>query len=102
VTFFGTPKLVANYRRGFPRSLDGAPFLLPGENAVLRRSLEQWFDAQGIHPVIRGEFADPTLLKVFGERGAGLFAVRTAVERETRQQFKVVRLAKVEAIRERF
>jgi LysR family transcriptional regulator, transcriptional activator of nhaA len=102
VSFFGTPKLVAAYQRDFPRSLDGAPFLLPGENAVLRRSLEQWFEAQGVHPVIRGEFADPTLLKVFGEKGAGIFAVRTAVERETRQQFKVRMLARVEAIRERF
>jgi LysR family transcriptional activator of nhaA len=69
---------------------------------VLRRSLEQWFEAEGIRPVVRGEFADPTLLKVFGQNGAGLFAVRSAVERETRRQFRVRLLGRVESIRERF
>ena len=102
ISFFGTPGLVAAHRRGFPRSLDGAPVLLPAENTVLRRSLEQWFEAEGIRPVVRGEFADPTLLKVFAQNGAGLFAVRSAVERETRQQFRVRLLGRVESIRERF
>jgi LysR family transcriptional activator of nhaA len=102
ISFFGTPGLVAAHRRGFPRSLDGAPVLLPAENTVLRRSLEQWFQAEGIRPVVRGEFADPTLLKVFGQNGAGLFAVRSAVERETRRQFRVRLLGRVESIRERF
>jgi LysR family transcriptional activator of nhaA len=102
VSFFGTARLVAKYRHDFPRSLDGAPFLLPAENTVLRRSLEQWFDAQGIRPVIRGEFADSTLLKVFGQHGAGIFAVRSAVEQFTRRHYKVSLLGTVEAIRERF
>jgi LysR family transcriptional activator of nhaA len=102
VGFFGTAKLVAAYRRGFPRSLDGAPFLLPPDNTVLRRSLEQWFDAEGIRPLVRGEFAEPALLKVFGQNGAGVFAVRSAVEAETQRQHKVRLLGRVESIRERF
>jgi LysR family transcriptional activator of nhaA len=102
LSFMGTPEVAAAYRRGFPRSLNGAPFLLPGENTVLRRSLEQWFDAEGIRPLVRGEFADPGLLKVFGEKGAGVFAVRTAVERETQRQYKVSLVGRVESIRERF
>ncbi len=102
VTFVGTPKLVAAHKDGFPGSLDGAPFLLPLENTMLRRSLEQWFQAQGIRPQVRGEFADPGLLKVFGEHGAGIFAIRTAVEEETRQRYKVAVLGRVDAIRERF
>ncbi len=102
VSFVGTEQLVAAYRQGFPRSLDKAPFLLPLENTVLRRSLEQWFDSEGIRPQIRGEFADPALLKVFGEHGAGIFAIRTAVEEETQKRYKVSVLGRVESIRERF
>jgi LysR family transcriptional activator of nhaA len=102
VSLFASPELVGAYRRGFPRSLHGAPFLLPAENTVLRRSLEQWFDAQGISPLVRGEFADPTLLKVFGQNGAGIFAVRTAIEEETQRQYRVRLLARIDAIRERF
>jgi LysR family transcriptional regulator, transcriptional activator of nhaA len=102
VSFVGTEKLAAVYRRGFPGSLDGAPFLLPPRNAVLRQSLDEWFAAQGIHPRVRGEFADPALIKVFGENGVGIFAVRTAVERETLRQYNVKLLGRVESIRERF
>src|SRR5262245_21505883 len=69
---------------------------------MLRRSLEQWFDAEGIRPLVRGEFADPALLKSFGQNGVGLFAARTAVERETCQLFKVRRLGRAGSIRERF
>ncbi|HTE52537.1 MAG TPA: LysR family transcriptional regulator, partial [Kofleriaceae bacterium] len=36
VSFFATRPLVRRYRRGFPRSLDGAPMLLPLESLTLR------------------------------------------------------------------
>jgi LysR family transcriptional activator of nhaA len=44
ISFCATPNLVSKYRRNFPRSLDGAPFLVPIEGATMRRSLELWFD----------------------------------------------------------
>src|SRR5690242_13552760 len=69
LTIFGSAKLALEYRRGFPPSLTGAPFLLPTENTNLRRSLNQWFEASDIHPVIVGEFDDSALLKVFGQQG---------------------------------
>jgi LysR family transcriptional activator of nhaA len=75
---------------------------MPAENSVLRRSLEQWFDAQGIRPRVRGEIADPALLKVFGQNSVGIFAVRTAVEKETKKQHKVSLVGRIESIRERF
>jgi LysR family transcriptional activator of nhaA len=102
VSIMATPKLAAAYRRGFPKSLDGAPFLFPAENTVLRRSLEQWFDAVGIRPQVCGEFADSALLKVFAQNGAGVFAVRAAVERETRRLHDVRLVGHVKSIRERF
>jgi LysR family transcriptional activator of nhaA len=102
VSIVGTPELVATYRAGFPESLDRAPFLLPAANSVLRRSLQQWFESIDVRPFFQGEFADPALLKVFGENGAGLFAVRTAVENETLKQYNVRTLGRVESIRERF
>ena len=102
VSFMGTAELAAAYGPGFPRSLDGAPVLLPAEGTAFRRSLDQWFIAQGVRPEVRGEFTDPGLLKVFGQNGAGLFAVRTAVETETERQYRVRLLGRVESVRERF
>jgi LysR family transcriptional activator of nhaA len=102
VSFVGAQKLAAMYRRGFPHSLDGAPFLLPPADTALRRSLDQWFDAVGIRPRVQGEFADPALLKVFGQKGIGVFVVRTAVERETQRQYGTLLIGRVDSIRERF
>jgi LysR family transcriptional activator of nhaA len=102
VSIWGTAKLAFQYRRGFPKSLNRAPMLLPAQNTALRRSLDQWFDAEGVHPDIRGEFSDPALLKEFGRSGAGLFAVRAAVERETQKHFKVRLVGRLASIREQY
>jgi LysR family transcriptional activator of nhaA len=102
VVIVGTPKLAEAYKAGFPQSLDGAPFLLPTEGTVLRRSLDQWFDAQGIRPVVRGEFEDSALLKTFGRSGAGVYAIPTAVERDVRKHYGARRIGRVKGVRERF
>jgi LysR family transcriptional activator of nhaA len=102
LTIFGTKALAARYRRGFPGSLDNAPFLLPTENTVLRRSLDQWFAQHGVRPAVAGEFEDSALLKSFGERGIGLFGGPTAIEAEIRRQYSVIPLGRIEQVRERF
>ena len=102
VSFFGTTSLAVAHRRKFPRSLDGAPFLLPTEATMLRRSLDQWFDSQGIRPFVVGEFQDSALLKVFGQEGAGLFAAPSIVEAQVRRQYGVRLIGRSEQVRERF
>jgi LysR family transcriptional activator of nhaA len=102
VTIFGTPELAATYRRRFPRSLDGAPFLLPTEQADLRRQLDQWFDRHDIRPSVRGQFADSALLKTFGQAGVGLFASPTAIESEVRRQYGVRVVGRIDEVRETF
>jgi LysR family transcriptional activator of nhaA len=101
VSIFGTPRLAKAHRRGFPRSLDGAPFLLPTADSTLRRQLDHWFETLGIRPEVVGQFEDTALLKVLGQSGAGLFAVPSAIEAEVRRQYGVWRLGRIE-IRERF
>ena len=102
VSIFGTKELATAYRRRFPRSLDGAPFLLPPDNTSLRRSLEQWFDSQGVRPSAVAEFDDSALLKVFGQAGAGLFAAPDVIEKEVRRQYGVRVIGRLESVRERF
>jgi len=102
VSIFGTARLAAAYRRGFPRSLDGAPFVLPTSNTSLRKSLEQWFDTEGIRPAVRGEFEDSALLMVFGQTGAGVFAMPSAIDKEVQKQYGVRLIGRVDSVRERF
>lgn len=102
VEIFGARRLSARYREGFPASLDGAPFLLPTENAALRRSLDGWFEAKGLHPRVMGEFEDSSLLKTFGQAAVGLFAAPIAIAAELRAQYDVEGIGRVEGVRQRF
>ena len=102
VTIFATSKLAGVYRRRFPQSLEGAPFLLPTENTTSRRSLDHWFETEKIHPFVVGEFEDRALLNVFGQSGMGLFAGPSAIEPEIKRQYGVQIVGRIEAIRERF
>lgn len=102
VTFVGVEALVAPLREGFPRSLDGAPLLLPSEHSGSRRVLDAWFDAEGLRPRVAGEFDDTALLKVFGAHGAGIFAVPSVVEAEVCRQYTVAALGRAAAVRERY
>jgi LysR family transcriptional activator of nhaA len=102
VTFFAAPQLARRFRRRFPGSLDGAPFLLPMEGSGLRRSLEQWFDANGIRPKLVGEFKDAALMATFGQAGAGVFVSPAAIDREIRRHYKVTAIGRVDSIVERF
>jgi LysR family transcriptional activator of nhaA len=102
VTFLASPKLASKYKPGFPRSLDHAPFILPLQGTTLRRSLEEWFDAEKIRPVVRCEIGDRDLFEVFGHAGAGIFATPTIIERRIRRQFTLQVLGRVSGIREKY
>jgi len=102
VSIFGTRKLATKHQRGFTKSLDGAPFIIPMTSTALWWALEHWFDAKDVRPSVCGEFDDSALLKVFGQGGAGLFAAPTVIEKEVQRQYSVKVVGRLESVRERF
>lgn len=102
VSVFGAERLAKTYRRGFPRSLDGAPFLLPRQDSALRHSLDDWFEREGIHPRILGEFEDSALMKAFGQAGIGLFPAPSPTEPEVCRQYDARLVGRLESVRQRF
>jgi LysR family transcriptional activator of nhaA len=102
VTFVATPKLAKGLKCNFPRSLDGAPMLLPVENTGARRNLNYWFDSQGIRPQITGEFQDHALLRAFGQAGIGVFPIPSVFEKQIEQQGSLQRIGRTEDVRNRF
>jgi LysR family transcriptional activator of nhaA len=92
VTFCAVPRLAAKLRRGFPKSLNGAPALLPMSNSGLRRSLEKWFHATGVRPRLVGEIEDPAFVNVLALHGLGFMSVPTLVAKEivTRFGFRAI------------
>lgn len=100
--FFATPELAKRYKKGFPRSLDDAPFLMPGEDAAVRPRLLRWFEKEAIRPRIAGEFDDGALLLAFGDAGAGVFAAPAAIAAQVKKQYGLVEIGRTDAIREQF
>jgi LysR family transcriptional activator of nhaA len=101
-TFFAAPALSASVKKSFPRSLDGAPLLLPGQGTQIRRALELWLDATGIAPRRVGEFDDLALMTAFGRAGTGIFPAPTAIEREIETEYNVRVVGRLPEVRERF
>lgn len=101
VSIFATPALAKSLGR-FPKSLDGAPMLLPTSNTSLRRSLDQWFERCDVRPRIVAEFEDSALLKVFGKHGHGVFPAPSVLEKEICAQYGVRVLGRAEGVSERF
>ena len=101
-TFFAAPKLAAKIRPKFPRTLDEAPFLLPGAPSTVRRALQHWFDAQDVRPRVVAELDDSALMTTFGQAGAGLFVAPTVIEKEVLRQFDVAIVGRLDAVRERY
>jgi len=102
VSFFAAPALAKRHRTKFPKSLDGAPLLLPTENTALRRSLDQWFQEIDVRPRIVAEIEDSALLKVFGQHAAGIFAAPSIVAKDVMQQYGVHKLGVAPDVIERF
>ncbi|HEX5482523.1 MAG TPA: transcriptional activator NhaR [Terriglobia bacterium] len=102
VSFYARGKLAEAWKKGFPRSLEGAPFLLPTESASLRAGLDQWFESQDIRPQIVGEFDDFSLLRMFAGAERGIVAAPSILDKEMRKQYGFVRLGETEAVRARF
>lgn len=101
-SFFAAGPLATKLRRRFPRSLNDAPLLLPTPHTALRRALDQWFEAEDLHPRIVGEFDDSALMKAFGQAGDVAFPASTVIEQEVVRQYRAQPVGRARPVRERY
>jgi LysR family transcriptional activator of nhaA len=98
LTVFATTTLMKKFKGEFPKNLDQAPFLLPGEDVAIQHRLLRWFEDEKIQPMIVGEFDDSALMKAFGSAGAGFFVAPTAMIKDICQQHGVVAIGDISHI----
>jgi LysR family transcriptional activator of nhaA len=79
VVLCAVPPLVKDLAKDFPKSLDGAPAILPVGEMALRRQLERWFDLHQIRPRVVAEVEDTALLTDLGAQGLGFVPLYSAV-----------------------
>ena|SRR5579872_5834122 len=102
ISFFASNELAARHRRNFPKSLNGAPLLLPTDHTQVRRSLNHWLDSKHIHPIVAGEFDDSALMFWFGQAGTGIFPAPSVMEGQIQRDFGVRLIGRAKEVRERF
>jgi LysR family transcriptional activator of nhaA len=102
ISFLAVPQLAKTLRRDFPRSLNGAPLLIPSETNLVQAKLLDWLDRQHIYPRIVGEFDDSALMKVFGQAGTGIFIIPSPIATEVAKQYGVRVIGSTEEVREQY
>lgn len=102
ICWMATPAIAASLRRGFPRSLDGVPMLLPTDDTAIRRALDQWLEAQGVRPLPIGEFEDYGLLREFARAGHGFAPVPGVQEEQFRREYGFQRVGSARPVRAQF
>ena len=102
MSFFCAPALKATLQGPFPQCLDGAPMLIMGPAASIRKPLESWLDRNQIRPQIVGEFDDLPLMKTFGREGCGVFMSARMLEAETITQYGVEVIGHADELIEQF
>jgi LysR family transcriptional activator of nhaA len=100
--WMATPTLAKTLRRGFPKSLDGVPMLLPTDDTAIRRALDQWLDRQDIRPIMTGEFEDYAMLREFARTGHGFAPVPSVLEDEFRKQYGFSRIGSARGVKAEF
>lgn len=89
VVLLAEAQMARRLRLGFPGSLDGVPFVLPPSAAPLRRSFDQWLQAQGAAPAVVAEMDDWGEALLLAQAGGGVVAVPSAAEEELRQLYRL-------------
>lgn len=100
LSVFGAAPLVETYAGVFPACLDGAPFLMPGDEVAFRSDLNRWFARNRCFPRVVGEFDDLALLKAFGQEGAGFFVAPSVIAAFICKQYCVQVVGEVPDVRE--
>lgn len=87
MSLLATGELARMVAPEFPRSLDGAPFVLPPPGGPARRVFDAWIQAQGAAPAVVAEVDDLPAGLMLAQSGAGVIPVPAPAEDELRQGY---------------
>jgi LysR family transcriptional regulator, transcriptional activator of nhaA len=102
ITLCATKDLTQKLRRGFPRSLDGAPMVAPSDNSALREKLDSWFATNNIHPRMIVETEDRSLAHYFATAGVGIVCVASVKVDEVCRQFELEKIGVLKGVSETY
>ena len=75
---------------------------MQSKESSFHSDLRRWFQAKRVFPTITAEIEDSALLKVFGEKGFGIFNAPAVIEHEIINQYGVETVGNADDLRVRF
>lgn len=87
-------------KRGFPKSIDQQPMVLPTVHSKLRHDLEHAFRLLGVQPDVVAETQDTSLQKILGTQGVGLIPIAEIAVRGFIKRGELVKLGVLEGVYE--
>ena len=101
VAVFGAAKF-AHLKKGFPKSLEGQPFVLPTSHSKLRHDLDHYFSLQKLRIVPVAETQDTSVQKLLGIEGHGLVPLPEFTTRDLVDEKKLFRIGVLPEVNEEF
>jgi LysR family transcriptional regulator, transcriptional activator of nhaA len=101
MTFLAAKPLAKRLVRGFPQSLQDAPFLIgSAPRSLLGQAIQAWFARQGVRTHIVGRIEDSALLQGFAARGLGVATIPTSIATEVMRQSHLGVVGSTEEVRQ--
>lgn len=101
VGVFGAPKF-AHLKKGFPKSLEGQPFILPTVHSKLRHDLDHYFSVNKLRILPIAETQDTSVQKLLGLEGHGLIPLPEFTTRDLVEEKKIVKIGTLSEVKEEF
>ncbi|HEX2838252.1 MAG TPA: LysR family transcriptional regulator [Phycisphaerales bacterium] len=96
------PALAKQLKRDFPKSLNGAPIILPMSGTPTRVAIDRWLSVNGITPRIVVEAEDRSQMHHFAEAGIGALPVASLILKDIERQFGVKPISPLKGVTERY
>jgi LysR family transcriptional activator of nhaA len=87
-------------RKGFPGSLEGAPFVLPTQHSRLRQDIDHYLKLRGIRPNVAVEVQDTALQKLLATHAIGVTVIAEPAAAELMESKELFALGRLDDIYE--
>lgn len=95
----GMSDLLAVYQPHFPRSLEGAPLLVPAQDSPSRKAIDAWLETLHVRPAIVAATSNTNLLLEAAAAGQGLVIVPAVAEADAYRRYGLRTGGTIEALR---
>ena len=99
IVILGAPHY-AYLQQGFPQSLEGQPFSMPGAYSHLRHDVEHFLKLQGVSIDVLLEAQDASLQVLFAKQGAGLTPVAAPIGEELMTDYPLIKIGTLDSVYE--